>query len=374
MNADQACEAAESALAEIHPEWESARCPLSDGGEGFGAILGDCLGASRLDVFARDPLGRQIRADLALITWSALPAAARRRIEAAGGRFAGDDPLAILEMATVSGLALLSSGERNPWLTSSVGTGDLLRAAVENGARGVILGIGGSATNDLGIGALQALGLVFSGERKPTLPCPQCWGHIEALDASRLLQVPQLFIACDVINPLLGDQGATSVFGPQKGLGAGEVSSMETEMERLARMLLTCFGTSESLLLQPGSGAAGGIAFGLQCALGARMLPGAEFVAECLDLQAHLNEADLVLTGEGCFDQGSMGGKGPGLVIELSRRAGKRVLVFAGRVETALPISDKVCLKEISPRTLPLDACLRMGPRLLREAIGEALP
>ncbi len=208
-----------------------------------------------------------------------------------------DARVGIVEMATASGLQLLSMGQRNPWETDSRGTGQLLRVAAESGVRAILLGIGGSATNDLGLGALAELGVEAVDSTGAAVEAmePAHWGKIEGFRGQLPEGFPPIFIVCDVRNPLLGDSGCTAVYGPQKGLLPGDVARMEREVARVSRLLADHFAREASLAGEPGMGAAGGISFGLRCAGSAELIPGAEFVAGWLNLERHLRDCDIVL-------------------------------------------------------------------------------
>jgi glycerate kinase len=270
-------------------------------------------------------------------------------------------------MAAASGLALLAPEARDPWQATSQGTGQLIRAAAELGAGAVLLGVGGSATNDLGLGALDALGFAFltADGRRLDPPIPSLWPQLARIEGRPAPALPPVRIACDVANPLLGPRGATAIFGPQKGLAAADYDRLEGECARVAALLSDHCGQSRDLALAPGAGAAGGIAFGLMTGAGAQLLPGADLVASWLDLEARVAAADLVITGEGSFDASSWGGKGPGALVSRALALGKPAQVFAGRVETGR-IEPGVALHGITPAGTPLPEALRRGgPNLL---------
>jgi glycerate 2-kinase len=179
-------------------------------------------------------------------------------------------------------------------------------------------------------------------------------------------------IACDVENPLLGRQGALAVYGPQKGLKPADADQLEEETSRVAGMMCRCFGKPEELCSRPGSGAAGGIAFGLMAAANARLLPGFDFVSSWIDLNDRLSAADMVVTGEGRFDESSLSGKGPGTIVRRALAQGKLVHVFAGEVALAKKIPG-LLTHAISPDGMPLAKALADAPALLSEAVRTAL-
>jgi glycerate kinase len=335
LTAPEACAAAAAGLSAAHPDWKIETCPLADGGDGFAAILTHAAGGRLERRQVTGPRGAPIEAGFGRVPLASIPAPARERL-ALGSGLAEDTTVALVEMAAASGLALLSPDQRDPWQTSSVGTGELMRAAAEAGAGAIILGVGGSATHDLGLGALAALGLELRNnhDEKVYPPVPARWDEITQFGASPR-PLPPVRIACDVTNPLLGPNGAATVFAPQKGLRPADRAQLEHGTARLALMLTARFRRPDGLIDQPGSGAAGGIAFGLMAALGAELVPGFALVANWLDLEAKMQAADLVITGEGRFDASSLAGKGPGSVVRHALALGKRVHVFAGMITTS---------------------------------------
>jgi len=284
--------------------------------------------------------------------------------------------IALIEMATASGLALLAEEARDPWQTTSFGTGELIALAAAHGADAVLLGVGGSATNDLGLGALAAMGLQFLDQQQSSIspPAPHTWSRITQITGAIGKKIPPIRIACDVSNPLLGPRGAAAVYGPQKGLAAVDLPRMELESKRLAQLLYTRFQKPADTMSTPGAGAAGGIAFGLMTATHAQLLSGADLVAAWLDVESHLAEADLVITGEGCFDDSSMSGKGPGSLVTRALALGKPVHVFAGQVRLVAASPANLELHAITPRGTPLPEALASASRLLTSAVNATFP
>jgi glycerate kinase len=336
LDASSACRTVAAALRRERPDWELDLVPLSDGGEGFCNILTLGVGGSFARVPASGPRFDAMDASSSVsapIGWVDLERLSAQVL----ARLALPEParrLAVIEMAAVNGLGLLELRERDVWHTCSWGTGELLAAAVRDGADAVLLGVGGSATSDLGLGALGALGLRFEGHdgRAIARPLPARWHEIERLAGHVSFDVP-LRIACDVDSPLLGPRGAASVYGPQKGLRPADLPEFEARAARLAALLSAQTQSDPRLAEEPGAGAAGGIAFGLRAAAGARLVAGFALVAEWFDLEARIARADWVITGEGRFDSTSLAGKGPGALVTSARRAGRRALVLAGRVQ-----------------------------------------
>lgn len=369
LSAPAACAAAASGLRERHPDWELDLCPLADGGDGFvAALVGEKSSALRVASVA-GPLGDKAEATWALVPEDKIPAAARDRLRPPRGS------LAVIEMATCSGLALVAPGRRDVLRATSRGVGELLRAAALAGAGGVLLGVGGSATNDLGLGALSALGwTALDADGRPVDPVPAAWPRIARLapppaDAPR---TPPIWIACDVANPLCGPDGATFTYGPQKGLAAADAPRLDAEMRRLADLLAKAAGVDAAIRDTPGAGAAGGIAGGLMAAAGARLVGGFELVADWLDIEARVRRADLVVTGEGAFDATSLRGKGPGAIARLALAMKKTAMVFAGRIEAVSPPAG-LSLLRITPDGMPRAEALAATARLLAEAARRTL-
>jgi glycerate kinase len=273
-------------------------------------------------------------------------------------------------MACASGLALLAPEARDPWQTSTTGTGELIRLAVERGAAALLLGVGGSATNDLGLGALATLGLELRSSHGDIVapPIPARWREIARLTGRVTPPLPPIRIACDVTNPLLGPRGAAATYGPQKGLRPEDLPRLDHEAARLALMLCAHYGQPDSLMDVPGTGAAGGISFGFMAATGARLLPGFDLVSAWLDLEARLAAADLVITGEGRFDDSSLQGKGPGAVAARALALGKTVHVFAGHATATQPPA-RLAVHSITPSGLPLAAALPRAAEFLAASV-----
>ena len=374
LTAREACEVAARALRERHPDWQLDLCPLSDGGDGFENVLGQAVHGRTIPLQVTGPRGGLVEAGFTLVSKSQIPLAARSQLEFTSRRTGEEPQLAIIEMAAASGLSLLPPSQRDPWQATSRGTGQLIRAAMEHGADAILLGVGGSATHDLGFGALSALGLDFhdAAGAKIRPPSPEHWEQIARIEGTVSATLPPIFIACDVSNPLLGPQGAAIVFASQKGLRTEELPALEEASERMAQMLCAHCHQPLTLPSTPGAGAAGGIAFGLICAARAQLLPGFALVSAWLELEEKIAAADLVLTGEGRFDAASHGGKGPGSIAARAITAGKTVHVFAGQVATSVN-PDKLTLHEITPTDVPLDQALRDAATFLGNAIQRTL-
>ncbi len=364
LTAPQACRAIADGVRRVRPEWRVEECPLTDGGEGFASILTGVAGGEWVACRVAGPRGEPVEAGFGIVAAARLPEAVLQRLGCAvGGR------LAVIEMAEASGLALLRPDERDVWRTHTGGTGELIAAAVASGVDGILLGVGGSATHDLGLGALGALGLELCDREgaRVTGAEPAQWARVAGVKAESFKKLPPIWIACDVTNPLLGPRGAATVYAPQKGLRPDALAELEAESARMARLLCAGCGVDVKLAETPGAGAAGGIAFGLMAATGARLVPGFELVGDWLRIEERLAEADLVITGEGRFDDSSLQGKGPGSLVRAAVALGRPVHVFAGRVDAKE--TPGVKLHEVSPRDVPLAEALPKAGAWLRERV-----
>ena len=242
-------------------------------------------------------------------------------------------------------------------------------------AETILLGVGGSSTNDLGLGVLESLGLKFYNRNDEPLTSirPELWHQINHLGGSLPENLPPFKIACDVENPLFGPNGAAAIFGPQKGLKPEDHPRIESEGQRIAQLLCNYLDKPWSLTEVPGSGAAGGITFGLSTACDVELLPGFDLVSQWLNLPEKISACDWLITGEGKFDASSLQGKGPGTLAQTALEQGKRVTVMAGRIEVkeaAFP--NSIELIEISSRGLALEIALAKGPTNLARS-AEAL-
>ena len=370
LTARQACELAAQALRAERPDWRLDLCPLADGGEGFAEILTLAARGETFEFSVAGPRDHAVTASLGLVSLSRIPLAARRRLQL---NLADSARIAVVEMAAASGLVLVPLEARDPWRATTLGTGQLIRHAAEQGAGAVLLGVGGSATHDLGLGALSALGLKFLSADGLRLdpPVPAVWPRLRRIEGAVGPDLPPIRLACDVANPLLGPGGAAAIFGPQKGLRPADYASLEAESARLAALLCAHCGKPRDLAEIPGAGAAGGIAFGLMAGADARLLSGSALVADWLELEARLAAADLVLTGEGSFDASSWSGKGPGALVLRAQALGVPAHVFAGRVETARA-EPGVALHGVTPAGTPLPAALQGGGARLLASVRRA--
>ncbi|WP_067506262.1 glycerate kinase [Actinoplanes sp. TFC3] len=310
LSAADAAAAVADGWHETAPGDECVERPLSDGGPGFIEVLATVLQGRRIPVSTVDPLGRPVSGEVLLAGTTAY-----------------------VESAQACGLHLLTEQERNPNIASSYGLGLLLAAAVEAGAAEVVVGLGGSAVNDAGAGMLAALGAGPVDESGYALPYGGAvLGTAVRLEGTPQLRQVRLVAATDVDNPLLGLHGASSVFGPQKGASREDVLRLDAALERFVDVLEKAFDR-QGLAVAPGAGAAGGIGAAL-LALGGHVVSGIGLVTQVIGLDAELDRADLVITGEGSFDHQSLRGKVTAGVANGARDRGLPCVVIAGRNET----------------------------------------
>jgi glycerate kinase len=375
MTAQAACEAASvGAHLALGQNVAITHAPLTDGGEGFCTILTHAANGFVESHTVCGPLGADLEAPLGWVEGSALPAGVRRFFDPGHGK------IALIEMAAAAGLEQVALERRHPKYCTTYGVGELIRIAVAEGADAILLGIGGSATSDLGLGALEALGLrVLDSANQPIERIvPARWPQMPQLTGQIEIPLPPIYIACDVDNPLLGPRGAAAVYGPQKGLPADEVEAFDAAAADLATKLCQHFNQPPNLHELPGSGAAGGIGFGLKVACNAKFIAGFELVTAWLDLDAKIAAADLILTGEGKIDCSSLSGKGPVALVTAAHQADKRCILLTGAVETAAADQlhaqfPKCAVYEITPPNCPLAQALFDGPENLTAKTASVL-
>lgn len=301
----------EAGFREIFPQAEYCKIPAADGGEGTVEAMIAATSGKRINVTVAGPLGEPVQAFYGLV---------------------GHDGAAVIEMASASGLALVPSSLRNPLKTSSYGTGEMIRNALNAGARRFILGIGGSATNDGGAGMLQALGVhLRDSDGHEIGPGGAELARLASIDISNLdprLKGCVVDVACDVDNPLTGPTGASAIFGPQKGATPEMVKQLDDCLRHYAEIIARDLGRSVDKV--PGSGAAGGMGAAMLGFLDGRLRPGSEIVTEAIGLDAALADADLVITGEGRIDSQSIRGKTPIGVARVAQARGVPVIGISG--------------------------------------------
>jgi glycerate kinase len=312
LNASEVAQNIAKGLLDVLPDAQIEVVPMADGGEGTAEAICNVRGCSWIECKAHDPLGREINACYGWID---------------------QEKLAVMEMSEAAGMRRISGSERDPVRATTFGVGEMILDATKRGANEIIVGLGGSATNDGGFGMARALGFRFYFEQE----------HEQEHEGTRMtdllelkniekpshLELPKITAAVDVKNPLLGENGATRVFGPQKGASKSDFDNLERALTRLADVLAKQFGFD--FRNEAGAGAAGGLGFGLLSFCSATIRPGFEVVAEAVGLEGKMKDADLVITGEGSLDRQTLEGKTPAGVARLARKLGKPVFAIVGR-------------------------------------------
>jgi glycerate kinase len=355
LSAQGVADAIALGLSEVWPDAQLVKCPMADGGEGtIESVLAACNGELRR-IEVRGPLGATVNA-----AWGWLP----------------HSHTAIIEMAEASGLQLVPVDQRDACSSSTFGTGQLIRAALDAGAQRVILAIGGSATNDGGAGAMQALGVKLLDARDKALePGGLALAQLARIDMTDIdprLAGVRFDIAADVNNPLCGPHGASAIFGPQKGASPEQVEQLDVALGHFAELCAQALNTE--VRDEPGSGAAGGLGFAAKAFLGAQFQAGVEVVAELVGLAEAVKNADLVITGEGRFDAQTLRGKTPFGVARIATERGVPVIVIAGTLGEGYQQLyahgiDAAFALASGPMTLA-QACAE-APRLLRERTSD---
>ena len=313
MSASEVCSAMEAGILRADKKAKVYRIPLADGGEGTARAVTEAAGGEFVQVTVHGPLGKKIKTEFGLIE---------------------KGKVAVLDLASASGLGLLKREDYNPMKASTYGTGELIRAALDTGASELIIGIGGSATNDGGIGMISALGFrVLDESGKPVGEGGEALAKIASVDisgADKRLKGVSIKTACDVTNPLLGPKGASAVFGPQKGATPEMVKTLDKGLDKLAKAWINAGLAKDAG--QPGDGAAGGVGAALRICLGAKMESGAMLVMRYAGFFDRLKNADLVITGEGMTDSQTAGGKLCSVVARESRGANVPVALLSGGI------------------------------------------
>lgn len=313
MTAKAAAHAMEAGVKKVFPEAECVIVPMADGGEGTVESLVDGSNGTIVQKEVTGPLGTMVTAEYGLL---------------------GDRKTAVIEMASASGLQIIRKEDRNPLITTTFGTGELIRDALDQGVNRILIGIGGSATNDGGVGMLQALGASFKDKDGNELPFGGGALHtLETIDLENLdprLASVMIEVACDVTNPLIGENGASVIFGPQKGATVEMVQILDSNLTHYANVMKEYAGVD--IADKEGAGAAGGLGAGLMAFLNAELKRGIELVIEYTDLETKMNGANFVFTGEGSIDGQTLFGKTPTGVAKLAKKKQIPVIAFAGKI------------------------------------------
>lgn len=353
LTAQQVCEAMAAGVHASGPLLETVSVPMADGGEGTVQALVDATGGEVRPVTVTGPLGTPVEAFYGLL---------------------GDGTTAVIEMAAASGLPLVPPAQRNPLHTTTFGTGELIRHALDAGCRRLIIGIGGSATTEGGLGVAAALGArLLDAGGQPVAPTGEGLARLARLDLSEFdprVAECEIRVACDVDNPLYGPTGAAAVYGPQKGATPAVVSQLDEGLRNLAAVIARDLGCDVSAM--PGGGAAGGLGAGLVAFCGARLERGVAIVIDTVALPAKMAGCALCLTGEGRLDGQTVFGKTPQGVANVARLLGVPVMALAGATATDAPELNEhfAAIFSICPGPLTLEQA--MAPERARELIAFA--
>ncbi len=355
LDAQSAARAIARGIGRERPDVTVLECPLADGGEGTLDVLLAATGGERRIVNAYDPVGRPIDVPVGL---------------------SSDGTTAIIELAKASGFGLLAEHERNPLLTSTYGTGQVIRAAIESGIDKIILCLGGSATVDGGAGMMQPVGLRLIDDAGQTMLEGICGGQLSRIwrigwhNPPEGLEDVHFTIACDVLNPACGPNGAAIVFGPQKGADAKAVQILERGLAHWASTLE--HATGKKIRNEPGTGAAGGVALPLLAFCQVEMVPGVDVVFDAIDLAGKVVDADLVITGEGRLDDQSMMGKVVGSISRLCRGAHVPCVAMVGAMDPEATLA-KASLDRVYAMDCPLEETAQRLEATARIVIRENL-
>lgn len=348
--------AVETGIRRVFPYAQCTVLSIADGGEGTGAALVSALGGTLHWVTVQDPLGRDVQAPFVLLP----------------------DGTGVIELASASGLTRLSEAERNPLTTSTYGTGQLIRAALDEGVRKFLIGLGGSATNDGGVGLLAALGMRFMDKHHNHIPPGGlALTHLHSIDPSGFdprLNETNIIIACDVDNPLLGPRGASAIFGPQKGATPEQVLQLDAALANYHDILQKTTGKEYNNI--PGSGAAGGTTVALLAFTSATLSPGIELVLKTLHFEEYLRDTDWVITGEGRIDEQTLHGKVIMGIATYTKKAKKPLLALAGSIVSqtqGLYDLGVTAMFPIAPGPISLQESILRGPELLADTAERCI-
>lgn len=352
LTAAQVAQAIETGLKQVLPDAMYVKVPVADGGEGTLQSLVDATGGKLIAAMVTGPMGEPVPACFGLL---------------------GDGETAVIEMARASGIELVPADQRNPLISTTAGTGELILSALDHGIKRIIVGIGGSATNDGGAGMMQTLGVRLLDRDGNDLPYGgAALAQLASIDARRMdkrLKSVEFIAACDVDNPLTGANGASAVFGPQKGASPEMVQQLDQALQHYARIIERDLAVVVEH--QPGAGAAGGMGAALLAFLRAELQPGIDIVMEAVDLASHMPGADVVITGEGRIDSQTAQGKTPVGVARIAKQFGLPVIALAGSVGSGVEAVYKSGIDALFPivhGAVPLSEALAKGEENLTRA------
>jgi glycerate kinase len=351
LSAFEVADNIEKGILKVFPKAIVVKVPMADGGEGTVESLVDATGGKIIKTNVKDPLFRDIESFYGIL---------------------GDGKTAVIEMAAASGLYLLKDYERNPMITTTYGTGQLIKDALDRGCRRFIIAIGGSATNDGGAGMATALGVKFYD--KDGIEIGLGGGELSkiySIDTSNIddrLKECEFIVACDVANPLIGENGASRVYGPQKGATKEMVEVLDKNLEHYGKLLEKYF--NKKIIDVPGSGAAGGLGAGLMAFLNAQLKNGIEIIIETLKLEEKIKEADIVISGEGKIDFQTAFGKTISGIAKLCKKHNKPLIVIAGTVEDIENLYEigVSSIFSIVEKPMSLEDAIKNAPTLLEKS------
>jgi len=339
---------------EIFPDAQYISLPMADGGEGTVDALLFAIGGKKYKADVLDPLGRKVKAEYAVLS----------------------DGTGVLEMASASGLPLLRTNEKNPLITSTYGTGQIILELVKKKVKSILIGVGGSATVDGGTGMAKALGVKFYSKSGENLQEGGGFlGDLEKIDISGINRdalKTKITVLCDVNNPLTGKYGASRIFGPQKGADKKMVNILEKNLKHYAKIIKKQIRKDIEHI--PGSGAAGGLAAGLVAFLNAELKEGAHFIAEKIKLEKNIKDSHLIITGEGKIDSQVKYGKAILAVIQISKKYKKPVVAICGQISGDLKFLHKYGLSAVFPITpgpITLEESIKNSKRFIRNTSAQ---
>lgn len=364
LTSAEAGQAAREAILQLHPEWETDTIPIADGGEGMLCVMLNATQGIRQTVWAHNPCMELTPAEYGI---------------------SADGTTAFIEMANISGLPLITEEQRNPMKTTTFGTGELIRDALEKGCTRFIIGIGGSATNDAGTGMLQALRFRFlDTDGKALGQGGEILEKIASIDTSEvcpLLKNAHFIVACDVQNPFYGPQGAAYIYARQKGADDTMIAELDKGMRLFADVIHR--ETGKDIAHVPGSGAAGGMGGGMMAFLNAELKSGADLLLEISRFKERITGANLIVTGEGRIDRQSLMGKIPGKILQIGKEYDIPVIALAGCVEDEVMLREagfagvyatkpaSMTLKEAMKREVAMECVCQTVASLFRHGLHE---
>jgi len=345
MTAVEAAKIIREAICQIYPEIKFIMCPIADGGDGTSFLLAKILDLPMTYLMALDALGRPIQGYYAM---------------------SKEGTSALMDVSTVSGIQHLKKEERDPLCTTTYGTGEIIAEAVSRGASEIVLGLGGTASIDMGIGILRGLGYLFLDEYGREIPMfsPDYLAKIRHIQRPIKKFSLQFKLLCDVHNPFFGKGGAIPVFGPQKGLKEGQVNTLLDASSSIFKLLQS--KTNNELEDQPGFGAAGGIAVGLSAFYDTELINGSDYFFDKVEMSRQVRWADLIITGEGKYDSQSAEGKGSFKLMQLARECQKKIFLITAGDDAGEGFDEVVYLPPLGPNKDSGEA-----KRFLHEAVYE---